>query len=81
MTGKRKTLESWNEAGRRVHKGSKAAGFTSGGLALFSEEQTYIRADRYPGGHGPSDRRDVSFFGGNGNPDPMDFDIGLCGQI
>jgi len=36
-------MKAWNNKGRRIHKGSKACGFTKDGIPLFSKDQTYTR--------------------------------------
>lgn len=75
-----KTLKQWNKKGRRVKKGSKAVGFNENGEALFKKVQTRKAARDFYCEYGTNYEQDNYCFGGD-NPDQMDYDLGLCGQI
>ena len=79
MAVKQRTLKEWNARGRWVKKGSKAVGFTVDGDAMFTKDQTRKRKHRYDDGRYGNYNNDHYYFGGD-NPDPMDYDLGLCGQ-
>jgi len=76
---KQRTLKEWNKKDRWVKKGSKAAGFDESGNALFTKDQTKKRKV-YAYESGTNYNQDNYYFGGE-NPDQMDYDFGLCGQI
>ncbi len=71
---KAKTLNDWNEAGRRICKGAKMVCRDELGAPMFSERDTY--APR-PGGYR---RRSASHFGhgaGDWDDDPGFSDLGI----
>lgn len=76
-----RTLKSWNKCGRRIKAGSKAKGRTIKGVALFTKSQTYESEffdDIYAEDDSWGDRQEDNYvFGSGGNPDEMDFDMGL----
>lgn len=73
-----KSFKQWNNHGYRIAKGSKAVGFNDQGEPLFTSDQVY--ADVYEGGGHRSHHGSDSYYFGGDNPDPMDYDLGLCGQ-
>lgn len=81
---KLRTLKEWNAKGRLIKKGSKAIQFNDDGTALFSKKQTHkVVFVNY--GYSCSRERcvlddELNYFG-HDNPDQMDYDLGLCGQI
>jgi len=75
-----KTLKQWNKKGRWIKKGSKAVGFNENGEALFEKIQTKEAANNFYYEGGTNYKQDNYYFGGD-NPDQMDYDLGLCGQI
>lgn len=80
---KLKSLKKWNSKGRRIHKGSKAKAFNEHGVALFSKEQTYeVQEDMFDdeNSSNATNYNQGNFYFGGDNPDPMDYDLGLCGQ-
>jgi hypothetical protein len=76
---KKLTLKEWNKKGRWIKKGSKAVGFNDSGDALFTKDQTK-RREVYAYEGNTNYNQDRYYFGGD-NPDQMDYDLGLCGQI
>ena len=76
---KQRTLKEWNARGRCVKKGSKAVGFKKSGVALFTKAQTEKRVMRSY--DGSTNYNQGSYYFGGDDPDQMDYDFGLCGQI
>lgn len=67
-----KTFDEWNKDGYRIKKGSKAAEFVDG-KAMFSDDQVYVPRTRYV--TSPDDY-DMGYL----EDDPMNYDLGICGQ-
>lgn len=76
------TMQQWNDLGYRVREGEKAVGWQFN-RALFTKDQVVKVADHYSEdfyGGNYYDQGDNYTFGHGGNPDQMDYDLGLCGQ-
>ena len=76
---KQRTLKEWNARGRFIKRGSKAVGFNNSGVALFTKAQTEKGFTRCYAGS--TNYNQGSYYFGGDDPDQMDYDLGLCGQV
>ena len=79
-----KTLATWNSKYRMIRKGEQASGRSKHGLALFKKSQTVKMTEGqiywYKGGIVGEENIYYADNTEGFDPDPMDYDLGLCGQ-